>query len=194
MMPRKPQEEPNTEEEAEICQEDTDSLKQALAAEREKAEDYLANWQRTQADFINYKRRSEQESEESRKFANSVLILSMLPVLDDFERALDSIDDSNDKAEWIDGIRLIERKLRASLEAQGLTAIEAKGEAFDPRLHEAIRQSDGQEGIVLEEVQKGYRLHDRILRPAMVVVGNGEGTEERENKSENNGQDDSAGI
>ena len=193
MMPPEPEEQ-TTEEETEGCQEDTDSLKQALAAEREKAEEYLANWQRTQADFINYKRRNEQEGEESRKFVNSVLILSMLPVLDDFERALDSIDNNANQSEWIDGIRLIERKLRASLEAQGLTPIEAKGEAFDPHLHEAIRQSDGQDGIVLEEVQKGYRLYDRILRPAMVVVGNGEGTEKGENKSENDGQDDSADI
>ena len=193
MIPREPEEQ-TTEEETESCQEDTNSLKQALTAEREKAEEYLANWQRTQADFINYKRRNEQESEESRKFANSVLILSMLPVLDDLERALDSIADNTDKYEWIDGIRLIERKLRTSLEAQGLTPIEVKGEAFDPHLHEAIRQSDGQEGIVLEEVQKGYRLYDRILRPAMVVVGNGKETEKRENKSENDGQDDSADI
>lgn len=175
-------------------QEEAESLEQALAAERQKAEQYLASWQRTQADFMNYKRRSQQESKENRQFANSALILSILPVLDDLERALDSIPDDADKPDWIDGIRFIERKLRTSLETQGLSPIETKGEAFDPNLHEAIRQANGQEGIVLEEVQKGYRLHDKILRPAVVVVGNGKETEKGETELKNNDQDDSDSI
>jgi len=74
----------------------------------------------------------------------------------------------------VDGISLIERKLQASLEAQGLSPIKALGEPFDPHLHEAIRQDKGKEGIVIGEVQKGYKFHDRVIRPAMVVVGNGE--------------------
>jgi molecular chaperone GrpE len=154
--------------------EDVESLKQALAEATEKAEGYLANWQRTQADFINYKRRNEQEREEFSKFANATLILSLLPVLDDFERALASIPAKPSRLNWVDGIRLIERKFRASLEAQGLTLIEALGKPFDPSLHEAVRQDRGEEGIVIEELQKGYKLHDRVIRPTMVVVGNGE--------------------
>ena len=82
------------------------------------------------------------------------------------------------KLTWVDGIRLIERKLRASLEAQGLSQIKALGEPFDPRLHEATMHGKGKEGIVIEELQKGYMLHDRVIRPTMVVVGNGE--EEKE--------------
>ena len=162
--------------------EDLAALKQALAEEKEKAEGYLANWQRVQADFINYKRRNEQEREEFNKFANSVLILNLLPVLDDLERAFASVPPRPAKPGWVDGIRLIERKLRTSLEAQGLSQIKALGEPFDPHLHEAIRQDKGKEGIVIEEVQKGYKLHDRVIRPTMVVVGNGE--EEKEARKE----------
>ena len=155
-------------------EEDIEALKQALAEEKEKAENYLANWQRAQADLINYKRRSEQEKEEIGKFANSALILSILPALDDLERALASIPPKLAKLSWVDGVMLIGRKLQASLEAQGLSPIEAVGEPFDPHLHEAIRQDKGKDGIVIEEVQKGYKFHDRVIRPSKVVVGNGE--------------------
>ena len=161
-------------------------LEQALAEEKEKAESYLANWQRAQADFINYKRRNEQEKEETSKFANSLLMLNLLPVLDDLERAIASVPPNLAKASWVDGVRLIERKLRASLEAQGLSPIKAVGEPFDPHLHEAIRQDKGKEGIVIEEVQKGYKLHDRVLRPSRVVVGEGE---VKETEQENNDQE-----
>ena len=154
--------------------EDVETLKQVLAEERVKAEGYLANWQRAQADFINYKRRTEQEREEISKFANATLMFSLLPVLDDLERAFTSIPPRLDKLGWVDGIKLIERKLRASLEAQGLSEIKALGEPFDPNWHEAVRQDKGTEGMVIEEVQKGYKFRDRVIRPSKVVVGNGE--------------------
>ena len=160
--------------------EDLDTLKQALTEEKQKAEGYLANWQRTQADFINYKRRSEQEREEVSKFANSLLMLNLLPVLDDLERAFTSIPPHLASLTWVDGIRLIERKLQATLEAQGLSPIKALGEPFDPNFHEAIRQDKGTDGVVIDEFQKGYLLHDRLLRPTKVVVGNGETEEEKE--------------
>lgn len=158
--------------------EETPESEQALAEAKAEAEEYLAGWQRAKADFINYKRRSEQEKEEIGKFANAMLISSLLPVLDDLERALSSIPPRLAKAEWVKGIRLIERKLRANLEAQGLSAIEALGEPFDPNLHEAMRQDKGEEGIVIAEIQKGYKLHDRVIRPSKVVVGGGEEAEE----------------
>jgi len=154
--------------------EDLETLKKLLAETQAKAEANLAGWQRAQADFINYKRRSEQEREEMAQFANSVIVLSLLPVLDDFERAFVSIPPKLAKMSWVDGIKLVERKLWASLEAQGLSPIKALGEPFDPNLHEAVRQDKGKEGIVIEEVQKGYKLNDRVIRPTMVVVGTGE--------------------
>ncbi len=190
MMPREPEEEQNKEPEentnnqaeTEVSEvEDIEALKQVVAEEKARAEANLANWQRAQADFINYKRRIEQDKEETAKFANSILMLNLLPVLDDLERAFASLPPRLAKLTWVDGIRLIERKLRASLEAQGLSDIKAQGEPFDPNLHEAVRHGKGKEGIVIEELQKGYRLHDRVIRPAMVVVGNEEEKEENTN-------------
>jgi len=173
------QEDLNSQVEPEVTEvEDIEALKQALAEEKKKAEANLANWQRAQADFINYKRRSEQEKEEIGKFANTMLMLNLLPILDDLERAFTSTPPQMAKLTWVDGIRLIERKLRASLEAQGLSQIKALGEPFDPKFHEAAMHGKGKEGIVIEELQKGYMLHDRVIRPTMVVVGNGE--EEKE--------------
>ena len=154
--------------------EDVPTLKQALAEAKEKAEANLAGWQRAQADFINYKRRAEQEKEEIGDFANSMLVLDLLPVLDDLERAFASIPNRLAKLNWVEGIRLIEHKLRASLEAQGLSQIKALGEPFNPNFHEAVRQGKGREGIVVEELQKGYKFRDRVIRPSKVVVGNGD--------------------
>ncbi len=174
-MKHQESEDPNSQIEPEVAEiEYIGTLKQALAEEKAKAEEHLAGWQRAQADFMNYKRRTEQEKEEIGKFANSILMLNLLPILDDLERALTSIPPRLAKLSWVDGIRLIERKLRASLEAQGLSQIEALGEPFDSNLHEAARMDKGREGIVIEEIQKGYKLHDRVIRPSKVVVGNGE--------------------
>jgi molecular chaperone GrpE len=176
MMPQDPEEALNSEAEPETMEiEDMESLKQALAEEKKKAEEYLANWQRAQADFINYKRRTEQERQDFNRFANANLILSLLPALDDLERALSSMPPSKPaKQSWAEGIRLVERKFKTILEGQGVTPIKALGEPFDPNFHEALRQDKGKEGIVIEEFQKGYMLGDRVLRPAKVVVGNGE--------------------
>jgi len=180
MTQQEPEEGQTEKVEPEVTEiEDIETLRQVLAEEQAKAEANLAGWQRAQADFMNYKRRSEQEKEEIGKFANSVLMLNLLPILDDLERAFISIPPRLAKLSWVDGIKLIERKLWAILEAQGLSPIKALGEPFDPRFHEAVRQDKGKEGIVIEEVQKGYKLHDRVIRPTMVVVGNGE-EEEKE--------------
>jgi molecular chaperone GrpE len=166
---------PTGEAEAEAGEiEDIESLKETLAEVKAKAEANLAGWQRAQADFINYKKRAEQEKQDLSKFANSVLILNLLPVLDDFERAFSSIPPKMGKLSWLDGIKLIERKLWAVLQAQGVSPIKALGEPFDPQFHEAVRQDKGKDGLVIEEVQKGYMLEDRVIRPTMVVVGNGE--------------------
>jgi len=151
--------------------EDIEVLKKALAEERAKAEDYLDSWKRVQADFINFKRRSEQEKEETSKFANSVLILNLLPILDDLERALNSIPPRLAKLPWVEGIKLIERKFHAILEEQGVTKIQTKGKPFDPNLHEAAMRSEGREGMVVKELQKGYKFRDRVIRPAQVAVG-----------------------
>ncbi len=182
MTKREPEESQDSQSEPEVAEiEDIESLQKALDEEKEKGEGYLANWQRAQADFTNYKRRSEQQMEELGKFANSTIMHNLLPVLDDLDRALISIPPKLAELSWVDGIRLIERKLRATLEAHGLSLIEASGKPFDPTLHEAAMHGNGKEGIVIEELQKGYKLHDRVIRPSMVVVGNGEEKEEPKN-------------
>ena len=151
--------------------EEIESGKKALA--EEKSEKYLANWQRAQADFINDKRRSEQERAEVVNYANSTLILNTLPVLDDLERALGNVPDELAESPWVDGIRHIYRKLQAVLEAQGVSVIEAEGKDFDPNFHEAVMSVEGEEGKVIEETQKGYKLRNRVIRPTKVKVGKG---------------------
>ena len=165
---------PEEEKEEELpVEEDVESLTKALAEEKERAERYLANWQRAQADLINFRKRSEQEKDEVIKFANAMLLMSLLPILDDFERALDNVSIKLAGLTWVDGIRLIHRKLQATLESHGISQIEALGNDFDPTLHEAVLEEEGEEGKVIEELQKGYKLHERVLRPAMVKVGKG---------------------
>lgn len=159
---------------------ETSGLEQALAAEKKKAEEYLASWQRNQADFINYKRRTEQERLEFSKFASSVVLTAMLPVLDDLERAVNAVPPELADQKWVEGVRLVERKFKSSLESQGVKPILALGMAFDPNFHEAVRQDKGPEGMVLQEFQRGYTLNDKLLRPSKVVVGNGEEDESPE--------------
>ena len=162
-----------------IVVEDVESLKKALEEEKAKAERYLKNWQRAEADFQNYKRRLEQEREEESKFASRILIFKLLPILDDFERAFGTLSIRLAGLSWVDGIRIIYRKLQAILEGEGVSEIKALGEKFDPTCHEAVMQAEGEEGKVIEEVQKGYKLHDRVIRPALVVVGKGKEKEEK---------------
>ena len=180
MIPREPEEinPEKPEVKNEPAPEPEQDLAKILAYTKQKAEDYLDSWKRAQADFVNYKRRTEQERLEIGKYANSELILSLLPILDDFERAFASIPPRVGKTAWVDGIRLVERKLRATLAAQGLSAIKAVGETFDPNQHEAVMHTKGEDGKVVQEMQKGYRLYDKVLRPSKVAVGNGEVLEE----------------
>lgn len=150
-----------------------EELKQELEKQKERAEANLASWQRTAADFQNYKRRVEQERSEVARLANAALIINLLPLLDDLERALASVDSHLAGMTWVDGIRLIYRKFQALLEMNGVTEIEAEGRDFDPTVHEAVTFGEGEEGKVISVAQKGYRLGDRVLRPAMVIVGKG---------------------
>jgi molecular chaperone GrpE len=153
---------------------DFEALQKQVDEEKTKSEEYLKHWQRTQADFINYKRRMEQERVDQIKYANSSLILKVLPVLDDFDRAFANIPSEFRQAPWLEGITLIERKLRQILEQEGVVPIEALGKDFDPAQHEAVLFDDGADpkhSKVVAELQKGYKLHDRVIRPTMVKVG-----------------------
>jgi molecular chaperone GrpE len=165
--------------------EDIESLKIRLADEKSKAESYLANWQRAAADYQNLKRRAEKEREEHGRLATASLVINILPLLDDLERALRSVDMRLAGLTWVDGIGLIYRKFQAVLDAAGVSEIKAEGETFDPNVHEAVMYGEGEEGKVVAEIQKGYRLGDRVVRPAIVVVGKkAEGKEPGDEKAE----------
>jgi len=141
-------------------------------AEQAKADDYFAKWQRGAADLANMRRRHEQERQEYMKQANAMLIAELLPVLDSFDRALASMPADLRELTWIDGIVLVERQLRMVLERAGLTSIAAEGQPFNPTEHEALlhEESDKPEDTIIGELQKGYKLYDRVLRPALVKV------------------------
>jgi molecular chaperone GrpE len=183
MIPREPEKSPEPTGEDSKTEPDQ-NLEEALSAAKKQAEDYLDSWKRAQADFINYKRRTEQEKLETGKYANSQLILSILPVLDDFERAFASVTPRLEKLDWIKGIKLIAQKLTTTLEAQGLTSIKAVGEPFDPNLHEAVMHSKGEDGKVVQELRKGYKLNDKVIRPSNVAVGNGEPLQEKKDEQD----------
>jgi molecular chaperone GrpE len=151
-----------------------DNLERALEEARATSDENLRAWQRASADFSNFKRRTDDERETVARFANALLIGKLLSVLDDFDRALENVPADTDDA-WVDGVRLVERKLRGVLESEGVTPIEAAGLPFDPNVHEAVvheETADYPDNHVIGELQRGYRLHDRVLRPALVRVAN----------------------
>lgn len=149
------------------------ALRQELETVKAQADEYLDGWQRARADMANLRKRLEREQAEFGKLANASLIVRLLPVLDDFERAFQTVPDNLRVLTWVDGVFLIWRKLQAILEAEGLQPIEAARQPFDPSVHEAVMQeetTDHEDGQVISELQRGYRLHERVLRPSMVKV------------------------
>ncbi len=162
-----------TEESPQETTRDLEELKASLEEEKTRAQGYLANWQRAQADFINFKRRTEQEKAEGQKVASALIIYQLLPVIDDMDRALESIDAKMSGLTWIEGVKLVHRKLHALIESYGVKTIKTVGQDFNPALHEAVMHGEGEDGKVLEELQKGYMLGDQVLRPAIVKVGSG---------------------
>jgi len=167
-------------EDVETVAEEKSDHEKALQDEKALSDKYLACWQRAEADFENYRKRTEQDKCETVKFANTSLILGLLPVLDDLERAVKAIPENLEGHPWVEGIKLIQRKMKSILETYGVTEVEAEGQKFDPYVHEAVARTEGEEGKVVEEVQKGYTLNGRVIRPACVVVGQGEKSEKRD--------------
>jgi molecular chaperone GrpE len=161
-----------------------DRLSAELDEARSLAAEHLASLQRTAADFANFKRRTAEDRERELGLASESLLRKLLGVADDFDRALDALPVESRGAGWIEGIVLVDRKLRSLLESEGVTPIESVGKPFDPREHEAIANIPGTgrpEGEVVAEVQRGYRVRDRVLRPAMVTVAGGDGSTGRIN-------------
>ncbi|MGH2620203.1 MAG: nucleotide exchange factor GrpE [Anaerolineales bacterium] len=150
-----------------------ETIQSELASLKAQADEYLDGWQRARAEFANFKKRIEREQAEARDRIAGDTLMRYLGVLDDLERALKDRPADGDAASWAEGIELIYRKLSALFIAEGVEEILAEGTSFDPVLHEALshEESDGHaEGQVIEVVQRGYRMGDRVLRPALVRV------------------------
>ena len=160
--------EPAMAEPSEATPEDSDSFSQLEIDLKEANDKYL----RLYSDFDNFRKRSLKERLDLIKTASESVILSLLPVLDDFDRALPAISDEATKS----GVELIYNKLKTILEAQGLKAMETQNIAFDAELHEAIAQTSTndktQKGLIIDEIQRGYYLNDKVIRHAKVIVGN----------------------
>ena len=144
-----------------------------LEEARAQAAEYLDGWQRTQAEFSNYKKRQEASRAQMTALANATLLRKLLPVVDDFGRAMATGSTDMDQATWFEGISLIKHKLDALVESEGVKAVETEGQAFDPRYHESVTYEEAEgfeEGQIIAEVQGGYTLGERVLRPALVRV------------------------
>ena len=154
---------------------------QELEAAKAQSAEYLEGWQRARAEFANYKRRVEKEQSEANQNATSRVIGRFVDVLDDFNRAVqDKPADGGEAAanaaalaQWAAGVTLIQRKLQTILDAEGVERIKAEGQSFDPALHEAVTHEDSPEhqpGQIIAVLRQGYRIGDKIIRPALVRV------------------------
>lgn len=134
---------------------------------------------RSAADLENYRKRAAKEREEAKKFGIEKLLRDFLPVLDDLDRTVNVVRDANlegPAAQLLSGVELVQKKFLATLEKNGVVSFSSEGQAFDPERHEAVQQSpspDVPTGSVMSELQRGFLIHDRLLRPAMVVVSLG---------------------
>jgi molecular chaperone GrpE len=153
---------------------DIESLREELSAAKAQSDEYLTALQRERAEFLNYKRRTAEERERDLGLAAEGLIRKVLALADDFDRAIEARPESVATDPWFEGVAAIDRKLRTLLESEGVSPIDAPpGTPFDPREHDAIANVPGTgraEGEIVEQVRRGYRLRDRVLRPALVAV------------------------
>jgi molecular chaperone GrpE len=148
-------------------------LRSELDASRKQADEYLAALQRERAEFSNFRRRTSEEREQWLGLASESLIRKVLAIADDFDRAIDAMPPELSENPWAQGVAAIDRKLGQLLESEGVKALESVGKPFDPREHEAIsnvQDSGRPAGEVVAEIQRGYKLRDRVLRPALVAV------------------------
>jgi molecular chaperone GrpE len=148
--------------------EPADELARAIS----ERDDYLDQLQRSRAEFINFKRRNEQERAALRQFVTRDVMSQVLPVVDDLDRAIGAIPESDRETGWVKGVEMIQSKLAGTLERLGITRIDSLGQPFDPAVHEAIGTQPGSSGnTVVQVYQDGYRLGDLLVRPAMVMTG-----------------------
>ena len=171
--PAAPEDDPAPEQDARDETADVTDDVEALRAELEQARQQQL---RALADYQNLQRRAQEERTEFGRYQLTATVMNVLPVLDDLELALESVHDGIKDDPWVDGIRLVMQKFRGVLDAAGVKEIHALSQPFNPERHEAVGGAPGPEGEVVRVVRRGYLLGDRIVRPAMVMVGDGDGT------------------
>ncbi|MBA2450376.1 MAG: nucleotide exchange factor GrpE [Chloroflexi bacterium] len=171
---------PSTPEPEEAAEEtgsvsEIERLRAELTEARERADRYHSNWQRSAADFQNWKRRADQERAELTRLAEGAMCAELLRVLDDFERAFQAFPPELRTLTWVEGVAMIGQKLFAILQGRGLSPIEALGQDFDPHVHEAVLHEEegdlSEQTSIVAELQRGYRFHDRVIRATLVKVG-----------------------
>ena len=160
------------EQSADEAQAEQSEFSQMLETAKIEAADYKDRWVRSVAEFNNYRKRTEREWSDVRASAGSEVIKTLLPVLDDLALAFKAVPPDLQSHAWLEGFRLIERKFMGVLEQNGVSPIETVGQMFDPNLHESVasEESDQPHGTILEEYRRGYRMNDKVLRPAMVKI------------------------
>lgn len=165
---------PAEEEAAEQMASDVESLRKEVEQLQAQAQEYLDGWQRARAELANARRRFEKERAEAGLYANAELVRKLLPISDDFERALAVVPEEVRGQPWTEGFFMIHRKLQLAFESAGVLPIPVQpGDVFDPTVHEAVTHEEDAgyaTGAVIAEVQKGYRLGENVLRPALVRV------------------------
>ncbi len=152
---------------------ESDSLQAELDAIKLKSNENFEGWQRERADFLNYKKRVEREQASLKNFIVADIVKKYLAVLDDMELAFKNRPTSEDCQGWVEGIALIHQKLNSILENEGVEKIPAEGLEFDPNIHEAVTQIDSpnhESGMVVEVMRVGYKIGDRVIRPALVII------------------------
>jgi molecular chaperone GrpE len=152
-----------------------DRLKRELAETQQRSEEFFGSWQRAAADLSNFRKRIDQEREDAQKYGPAEVLAELLTVVDDWERAMAVLPPEMLKFTWVHGTAQIYQKLLWVLTRHGVTPIDSADQTFDPHVHDAVMRDDevpaDEQTYVVEELQRGYRIHERVLRPALVKVG-----------------------
>ncbi len=163
---------PERQVETKVSQDPTEKLQEELEEKTREANDHFDKWLRLRAEFENYKKRMQKEKVDAMKFGNESLLKAILPILDNLSRAIDHGKEVSEIGPLMEGVEMIRKEMLNTLERFGVKPIASAGEIFDPEKHEAIAQeeTEGEPNRVVTEAQTGYSYHDRLLRPAKVVV------------------------
>jgi molecular chaperone GrpE len=159
-------------EAATAVMEDLEALRERTAAIEQERNEFRGLLQRTRADFENYQKRAQRDLEQERRYWHGQLALDLLPILDNFERAVAAAKQAGETGPLVQGVAMIQAQVLDALKRHGITRIEAQGQPFDPNLHQAVMQQPAEQppNTVLQVLEQGFMIHDRVLRPARVVV------------------------